>query len=77
MKGQTYPEEAVLTHAARIVGRPVKWIPSRTEALLGDCHARDQIVDAELALDAQGRFLALRWNGAHDAGAYLAQHAAL
>ena len=72
MKGQTYPEEAVLTHAARLIGRPVKWIPSRTEALLGDNHARDQTVDAELALDVDGRFLALRWNGAHNAGAYVA-----
>jgi carbon-monoxide dehydrogenase large subunit len=74
MKGQTYPEEAVLTHAARLIGRPVKWIPSRTEALLGDNHARDQTVDAELALDADGRFLALRWNGVHNAGAYLAAY---
>ena len=52
MKGQTYPEEAVLVWASRRVGRPVKWIASRTEALLGDNQARDQTVDAELALDA-------------------------
>ena len=52
MKGQTYPEEAVLVWASRRVGRPVKWIPSRTEAMLGDNQARDQTVDAELALDA-------------------------
>ena len=58
MKGHTYPEEAVITWAARHVGRPVKWIPSRTEALLTDFHGRDQTVDAELALDADGRFLA-------------------
>src|SRR6202012_5643129 len=47
MKGQTYPEEAVLVWASRRVGRPVKWIASRTEALLGDNQARDQTVDAE------------------------------
>jgi carbon-monoxide dehydrogenase large subunit len=77
MKGHTYPEEAVITWAARHVGRPVKWIPSRTEALLTDFHGRDQTVDAELALDADGRFLALRWTGAHNAGAYVAATGAL
>ena len=42
MKGNVYPEEAVLVWAARRVGRPVKWIPSRSEALLGDNQGRDQ-----------------------------------
>ena len=77
MKGQTYPEEAVLVWAARRVGRPVKWIPSRTEAMLGDNQARDQTVDAELALDADGRFLALRWNGMDNAGAYVEAYGAV
>ena len=77
MKGQTYPEEAVLVWASRRVGRPVKWIASRTEALLGDNQARDQTVDAELALDAAGRFLALRWSGTHNAGAYNAGYGAI
>src|SRR5712691_7188682 len=71
MKGQLYPEEAVAVWAARRVGRPVKWIPSRSEALLGDNDGRDQIVEAELALAADGRFLALRWTGTHNAGAYI------
>jgi carbon-monoxide dehydrogenase large subunit len=71
MKGPVYPEEAVTVWAARRVGRPVKWIPSRTEALLGDDDGRDQIVEAELALAADGRFLALRWTGMHNAGAYI------
>ncbi|MGH7047575.1 MAG: xanthine dehydrogenase family protein molybdopterin-binding subunit, partial [Stellaceae bacterium] len=71
MKGEVYPEEAVVAWAARRVGRPVKWIPSRSESLLGDCQARDQHVSAELALDAQGRFLALRWTGAHNVGSYI------
>jgi carbon-monoxide dehydrogenase large subunit len=71
MKGQLYPEEAVAVWAARRVGRPVKWVPSRSEALLGDNDGRDQIVDAELALAADGRFLALRWDGMHNAGAYV------
>jgi carbon-monoxide dehydrogenase large subunit len=72
MKGQLYPEEAIVTWAARRVGRPVKWIPSRTEAMLGDNDGRDQAIElAELALAADGRFLALRWTGMHNAGAYI------
>jgi len=71
MKGNVYPEEAVLVWAARRVGRPVKWIPSRSEALLGDAQGRDQNVTAELALDAEGGFLALRWTGSHNVGAYI------
>ncbi len=71
MKGNVYPEEAIVVWAARRVGRPVKWIPSRSEALLGDYHGRDQNVAAELALDADGRFLALRWTGSHNVGAYI------
>ncbi len=71
MKGNVYPEEAILVWAARRVGRPVKWIPTRSEALLGDYAGRDQKVAAELALDADGRFLALRWTGSHNTGAYI------
>ncbi|MFL5269756.1 MAG: xanthine dehydrogenase family protein molybdopterin-binding subunit, partial [Stellaceae bacterium] len=71
MKGGAYPEEAVVIWAARRVGRPVKWIPSRYEALLGDYQARDQEVSAELALAADGKFLALRWTGLHNVGAYI------
>jgi len=72
MKGQLYPEEAVVVWAARRVGRPVKWIPSRTEAMLGDNDGRDQTIEeAELALAADGRFLALRWTGMHNVGAYI------
>jgi aerobic carbon-monoxide dehydrogenase large subunit len=71
MKGNVYPEEAVLVWAARRVSRPVKWIPSRSEALLGDNQGRDQNVTAELALDADGKFLGLRWTGSHNVGAYI------
>jgi len=71
MKGEAYPEEAVLVWAARRVGRPVKWISSRSEALIGDAQARDQNVSASLALDADGKFLALRWTGSHNVGAYI------
>src|SRR5262249_29860620 len=55
MKGNVYPEEAIVLWAAQRIGRPVKWIPSRSEALLGDYEARDQQVTAELALDADSR----------------------
>jgi aerobic carbon-monoxide dehydrogenase large subunit len=71
MKGNLYPEEAVVVWAARRVGRPVKWIPARAEAFLGDYHGRDQQVRAELALNSGGRFLALRWTGSHNIGAYI------
>ncbi len=71
MKGQLYAEEAAITWATRRVGRPVKWIPSRSEGMLGDNQARDLRVEAELALDGDGRFLALRWNGLTNAGAYI------
>jgi aerobic carbon-monoxide dehydrogenase large subunit len=71
MKGNLYPEEVVVPWAAKRVGRPVKWIPTRSEALLGDDQARDILVTAELALDKDGRFLALRWKGLHNVGAYI------
>jgi len=71
MKGNVYPEEAVVLWAARRIGRPVKWIPSRSDAFLGDAQGRDQNVSAELALDADGKFLALRWTGSHNVGAYI------
>ncbi|MGA2128744.1 MAG: xanthine dehydrogenase family protein molybdopterin-binding subunit [Xanthobacteraceae bacterium] len=71
MKGHVYPEDAVVTWASRRVLRPVKWIASRSEALMGDNHGRDQLVTAELALAADGRFLALRWSALHNVGAYI------
>ena len=71
MKGLVYPEEAVAVWAARRVGRPVKWIATRSEALMGDDHGRDQRVTAELALDRDGKFLALRWSAVHNVGAYI------
>ena len=55
--------------AARRGGRRVKWIPTRAEALLGDNRVVTEISVPSLALDANGRFLALRWNGMHNAGA--------
>jgi carbon-monoxide dehydrogenase large subunit len=71
MKHPIYPEEALIVWAARRIGRPVKWIPTRAESMLSDDQARDLRVEAELALDADGRFLALRWTGVTNAGAYI------
>src|SRR5579871_2422432 len=71
MKGVVYPEESVAVWAARRVGRPVKWIPTRSEALMGDDHGRDQRVSAELAVGSDGKFLALRWSALHNIGAYI------
>ena len=54
------PEYALIPWAARRTGRPVKWTADRRECFLSDCHARDLVSEAALALDAEGNFLALR-----------------
>jgi carbon-monoxide dehydrogenase large subunit len=70
-KNFIYPEHVLIPWAARRVGRPVKWIATRSEGFLSDHQARDQYAEAALALDADGRFLALRVKSAANAGAYL------
>ena len=60
-----------MLHAARLTGRPVKWANDRSGSFLSDHHGRAQEVDGELALDAKGRFLAVRLTGFGDMGAYL------
>jgi carbon-monoxide dehydrogenase large subunit len=72
-----YPEHALVLAAARVTGRPVRWTSTRAEALASDTQARDHRTDAELALDAVGRFLALRARVTVDLGAYLSQYAPL
>jgi carbon-monoxide dehydrogenase large subunit len=72
MKTSVYPEYIALLVAARLTGRPVHWMSDRTEAFLADNQARDTVTDAELALDAKGRFLALRVRHLAGLGAYLA-----
>ncbi|MCC6608080.1 MAG: xanthine dehydrogenase family protein molybdopterin-binding subunit [Burkholderiales bacterium] len=69
MKGDTYPEEALVLWASRRCGRPVKWIPTRSESLASDDHGRDQVVYGEMALDASGRILAMRSRAVHGIGA--------
>ena len=70
-KGWQYPEHRLMLWAARRLGRPVKWTCDRREAIPADEHARDNVTDAELALDADGRFLALRVKTLANVGAYV------
>ncbi len=70
-KGWQYPEHRLVLWAARELGRPVKWSCERREAILADEHARDTVSEAELALDAEGRFLALRVRTVANVGAYV------
>jgi carbon-monoxide dehydrogenase large subunit len=77
MKVQTYPEYAALLYAAKKLGRPVKWTASRLESFLCDTHGRDGLLEGELALDAEGRFLGLRVRTAVGMGAYLSTFAAI
>jgi carbon-monoxide dehydrogenase large subunit len=68
-RNNAYPEFVLVPWAARRLGRPVKWTCERTEAFLTDEHARDLVSQAELALDAEGNFLALRCDHLSNAGA--------
>ncbi|MDP6604444.1 MAG: xanthine dehydrogenase family protein molybdopterin-binding subunit, partial [Rhodospirillales bacterium] len=72
-----YAEEVVVTWAAKKVGRPVKWAAERSESFLADTHGRDHVSRAELALDANGIFLALRVKTTANLGAYLSTFAPL
>jgi carbon-monoxide dehydrogenase large subunit len=71
MKSQVYPEYGPLLLAAKKLGRPVKWTDERSESFLSDHHGRDHQRVAELALDKDGRFLAVRLTGTGNAGAYI------
>jgi carbon-monoxide dehydrogenase large subunit len=75
MKGFMYPEQPLVLIAAKQLGRPVRWISTRTEAFLSDDHGRDMITKGELALDNDGRILALRVTGSANMGGYLSQFA--
>ena len=71
MKGDIYPEDGLVLWASRRLGRPVKWVATRTESLLGDNHGRDQLISAEMALDDNGKILAIRAQALHAVGAYV------
>ena len=70
-KGKFYPEETIVVWAARRLGRPVKWIGDRSQSFVSDTQGRDHATDAELALDSEGNFLALRVRTIANVGAYL------
>ena len=67
-----FPEYALLPWAARLIGRPVKWLGDRAKSFLGDYQGRDLTVTAELALDQDGNFLGLRGRNLSNLGAYTA-----
>ncbi len=70
MKAGVYPEHTLCLWAAKELGRPVKWVAERSESILSDSQARDNVTDAELALDKDGKFLALRVRTKANLGAY-------
>ncbi len=69
-RGMIYPEFALVAWAARRVGRPVKWTCDRSEAFVSDYQGRDLAVTAELALDADGNFLAMRGSNISNQGSH-------
>ncbi len=70
-----YAEEAIVTWAAGKLKRPVKWTADRSESFMSDAHGRDHVSTAEMALDAEGHFLALRVSTLANMGAYLSTFA--
>ncbi len=70
-----YPEETAMVWASKHVRRPIKWVAERSESFLADAHGRDHVTHAELALDKDGKFLALRVHTTGNMGAYLSTFA--
>jgi len=73
MKSGVYPEDVLVSWAACQTGRPIKWISQRGEGLIADEHGRDVHISADLALDNDGNFLALKVSYLVNIGAYLSQ----
>jgi carbon-monoxide dehydrogenase large subunit len=71
MKTPVFSETPLACYASKLIGRPVKWISTRTEAFLSDPQGRDNVTEAELALDKDGHFLAFRVNTLAAIGAYI------
>ncbi len=76
-KNFIYPEQALVLWAARRLGRPVKWVSERTEGFVSDTQGRDHVMRAELALDAENKFLALRIRSTANIGAYISTFGAM
>ena len=77
LRGSIYPELVLMPWAACRVGRPVKWLATRNEAHVSDDDARDNIVDAALALDSDGKFLGVRIRSFGNLGAYVSFRGAM
>jgi carbon-monoxide dehydrogenase large subunit len=75
MKGFLYPEQALVLIAAKKFGRPVRWSAERNESFLTDDHGRDMTHKGELAMDKDGKILALRITGTANMGGYLSLYA--
>jgi len=71
MKNINYPEYICILHAAKALGRPVKWTDERSTSFLSDSHGRAQQIHCELALDSDGKFLAVKVSGYGNLGAYI------
>lgn len=76
-KAYVYPEDVLCLWASRETGQPVKWTSERSEAFLSDAHGRDHFTKAELALDKDGKFLAVRAHTLANMGGYLSTSATL
>ena len=76
MKAPVYPEYICVLVAAKLTGRPVHWMSTRSESFLSDNQARDTITEAELALDKDGKFLALKIRHAGAMGGYVTANGA-
>src|SRR5574341_1046553 len=70
-----YAEDVVVTWASKRINRPVKWTAERSESFMTDAHGRDHLTKAELAMDKDGRFLAMRVHTTANMGAYLSTFA--
>ena len=70
-RGEFYPEDFLIPFAARVTGRPVKWVEDRRENLLAANHAREAGCELEIACAADGRIMAIRGEAFSDIGAYI------
>jgi carbon-monoxide dehydrogenase large subunit len=74
MKASLHPELVLTLWGSKVVGRPVEFVVERAESFLSDHQSRDNVSDVSLAVDAEGRFLALRVNTIANVGAYVASN---
>ncbi|MEZ5740872.1 MAG: molybdopterin cofactor-binding domain-containing protein [Burkholderiaceae bacterium] len=70
LRGGSYPETALMVLAARQLGRPVKWVATRSELFIGEWHGRSLTLEGSIALDAHDNILAIRFNDTVDLGAF-------